>query len=184
MPKKKGSNKSKGKRLDDESKKQLLADINSGMETGALMKKYRISDVTVGKYRKLAERQKKERPPSVMDMAKILNLTKAQSLLVYTMEQMETAMKRIDEDREKHTPKTQADTAVHCGRLILEIHNTILLTETPDMPEGYTPDDVEVSELMMEMLTEKQKEELFAKFTGKSLAEITTGKPGSNDDKA
>ena len=183
MPKKK-SKKKHGKRLSDDDKKRLIADINAGMGTGDLAKKYKTTPKTVRLYIKKAEKQKKERPPSVMDMAKILNIQRAQSLLVYTMEQMETAMLRIDEDREKYTPKSQADTAVHCGRLILEIHNTLLLTEPPELPDGYTPDDVEVSELMMEMLTEKQKEELFAKFTGKSLKEITTGKSGSKDDQA
>lgn len=182
MSKGKASKSKHGKRLSPEVQEKLRHDITAGIATGDLMKKYQISGMTVRRMKVLMEKEKKQKPMSVLDMKKALDLSKAQSLLVWTMEQMETAMRRIDEDREKYTPKTQADTAVHCGRLILEIHNTLLLSETPDIPGDYNADDVNLNELLMNMLTDKQKEELFEKYTGQSLATLATGKSGTKPE--
>lgn len=181
MKKDKRSRKKYGKRLAPEVQGRLKLDIEAGMSTGELVKKYKITDMTILRYKKKVEMEKKVRPPSVMDLKKALDLSKAQSLLVFTMEQMETAMKRADEDRDKYNPVTQANIATQCGRLILEIHNTLLMAETPEIPGGYGENDIQLNEMLMDMLTDKQKEEIFEKFTGQSLKSLATKQPPTGD---
>lgn len=176
------SKKKKSNRLDAEKKKRLIADINSGMRTTDLMRKYKTSDKTVQSYRKKILEERNKKPVSVLDMKKALDLAKANSMLHYSMEQMEVGMKRIDADHSKNSPSTQIKMAVEVAKITLEIHNTIYFMETPDIGvEGYNPDDVDLTEMVMEMMTDKQKEDLFEKFTGQSLGAINAPKPA--DDK-
>lgn len=184
MPKKKtpkkASNKKHGNRLNDEQKKQLKADILSGVPKKALMKKYHISEKTARNYNKKIIEEKKRQPASILDMKKALDLAKANSMLHYSMEQMEIGMKRIDEDHEKHRPETQIKMAVEVAKITLEIHNTLYYMETPDMePEGYGQGDIDLQEEIMSMMTDKQKEALFEKFTGQKLAEIIPPEPAN-----
>ncbi|RLC74802.1 MAG: hypothetical protein DRJ03_31310, partial [Chloroflexi bacterium] len=151
--------------------------------TKDLVKKYKVTDKTVQTYRKRVEDEKKLRAPGVLDIKRALDLAKADSLLVLAMENMATALKRIDEDHEKYSPMTQAKVAVDCARSTLEIRNALIFTEAPELPEGeYGGEDVELQEMVMDMLTEKQKEELFEKFTGKPLAEVAPKRRNSSGE--
>lgn len=180
MQKKSDAKKKSRKVLSSEKKKQLEADINSGKSTPDLVKKYKVTEGNIRYYKRKILEKKNKRPVSVLDLKKALDLAKANSMLHYAMEQMEVGMKRIDEDHEKHRPETQIKMAIEVAKITLDIHNTLYYMETPEFEAGYNEDDVDLAEMVMDMMTDKQKEELFEKYTGKALSEI--GKPETKPD--
>ncbi len=185
MAKKSDVKRKNRKTLSKEKRANLEADINSGKSTPDLVKKYKVSEGNIRYYKKKILEKKKNKPTSVLDMKKALDLAKANSMLHYAMEQMEAGMKRIDKDHEKNSPKTQIQMAVEVAKITLEIHNTIYYMETPELePGGYGQDDVDLTEMVMSMMTDKQKEELFEKFTGQSLGAINAPKPKPADKPA
>jgi len=185
--KKKPKNK-KGKRLTDEQKALLIADINASMSTGDLMKKHKVSDHTIGKYRKKILAEKKRKPVSALDLKKALDIQRIDSGLMYTVEMMINAQQRIEkgvaENPDKYSPSTQAKVAQDSSRVLLEIRNALIFEAPPDLEQGYTDEDVNIGEIIMNTITQEQGDEMFEKVTGKTFREISPkSRPGKTADK-
>jgi len=175
----KTKNKSKGKRLTEAIKKQLYADSALNESTHKeLSKKYGLHTRTIENHQRKHNQRRKE--PNVLELKKALEVGKADSMMVFLMEEMVDAVKEMKTGDDRVKPDKRLRVLRETSMAILNIRNALAFTEIPAGSEDYTEGDIEIVEYLLSIIPENKRTEVHARITKNGTKDSTAARQGTD----